>query len=208
MSFSGSSFNLFTDAALTSAFGGTLTLVHKTDLSDNPQDTTLYLGSALTDRILQAASNPGVTSITLTPTDTLDIWAVSTAYIVGDKVRSIAGNGFVYRCTTAGTSDASTEPTFPVTPLGATVTDGTAVWTLYAAHHPITEIKLSLSSGAGLTAATPGAALSVATTVTGGVATAIPLYIRVTNTVATPSNDTGNEELGININACIETAVA
>lgn len=207
MAFTGSSFGLWLDAGLTSPFGGTLTLVHKTDFSDNPQDTTLYMGSVLTDRTLQAASNPGVASITLTPTDTLPIWVTLTAYVVGNKIQPIGGNGFVYRCTVAGTSGGS-QPTFPTTTLGTTVVDGTATWSLYSAHHPTTEIKLSLTSGAGLTAATPGAALNVATTVVGGVATAVPVYLRVTNTISTPANDTGNEEIGININSCIETAVA
>lgn len=33
---------LYTDSACTTEFSGTLTLVHKTDLSDNPQDTPLW----------------------------------------------------------------------------------------------------------------------------------------------------------------------
>lgn len=203
MSFSGSSFNLFLDAALTNPFSGVLTVINKTDFSDNPQDFTFYLGSPLTSRQLQTAASPGVTNIILTPTDTLSAWVASTGYTAGQKRQPIGGNGFVYRCSTTGTS-AGTEPIWPVTPIGATVADGTAVWTLTAAHHPTTEIKLSLSSGT-LGAATPGAALNVAATVLGGVATAVPIYMRLTNTVATVSNNTGNEEVGININSCVES---
>jgi hypothetical protein len=206
MAFLGSSFNLWLDSGLTSPFSGVLTIVNETDLSDNPQDFTFYLGSVLTDRQLEAASSPGVDNIVLTPTDTLPIWAAASGYVEGNKVQPIGGNGFVYRCSTTGTSGGS-EPTWPVTPIGATVADGTCVWTLVAAHHPITEIKLSLTSGAGLTAATGGAALNVATTITGGTAGAIPIYMRITNTVTTVSNDTGNEEIGVNINSCIETEV-
>lgn len=52
--------------------------------------------------------------------------ANSTAYNVGDVIRPIAGNGFVYRCVTAGTS-AGTTTTLGTT-LGLTTTDGTAVF--------------------------------------------------------------------------------
>ena len=58
------------------------------------------------------------------------VWAASTAYAVGDLVRATIGNGQVYQCTIAGTSDV-TEPAWPGgqgTP-GGTVLDGTAEWT-------------------------------------------------------------------------------
>jgi hypothetical protein len=54
-------------------------------------------------------------------------WAASTAYALGDYVVPTTSNGFYYECTTAGTS-GTTEPTWPTT-AGATVTDGTVVWT-------------------------------------------------------------------------------
>lgn len=54
-------------------------------------------------------------------------WVASTAYALGDRVIPAAHNGHAYVCTTAGTSGASA-PTWPTTQ-GATVTDGTAVWT-------------------------------------------------------------------------------
>jgi hypothetical protein len=204
MPFLGSSFNLWNDAALTDEFSGTSILVHQTDLSDNPQDIVLYLGSVLTNRQLQTASSPGVSSITLTPTDILSRWAVATSYVVGDKVQPSTSNGFVYRCTVAGTSHASVEPTWPVSPIGSTVTDGTCTWELYSAHHATTEIKLALSSG-GLDTATGGAALSIATTVLGGASNSIPIYIRITNAVTSVANNTGNEEIALNINSCVES---
>jgi len=63
-------------------------------------------------------------------------WVAATAYALDDTVVPTAGleNGFKYVCTTAGTSHATTEPTWPTTE-GATVTDGTVVWTCYAGHH-------------------------------------------------------------------------
>jgi hypothetical protein len=58
-----------------------------------------------------------------------DIWLAATAYVLGDKVRKVAGfNGWEYECTVAGTSHATTEPTWPLVE-GATVTDGTVTWT-------------------------------------------------------------------------------
>jgi hypothetical protein len=53
--------------------------------------------------------------------------AASTAYRLGELVKPASGNGFVYRCSVAGTTDASL-PTYP-TVLGREVTDGTVVWT-------------------------------------------------------------------------------
>ena len=54
-------------------------------------------------------------------------WVTGTAYGLGAVIRPTAGNGHLYKCTTAGTSGAS-QPTWPTLPV-ATVTDGTAVWT-------------------------------------------------------------------------------
>lgn len=54
-------------------------------------------------------------------------WATATAYTVGQIRRPTTGNTYLYRVVTAGTSHASTEPTWPTT-IGVTVSDGTAVW--------------------------------------------------------------------------------
>lgn len=55
------------------------------------------------------------------------IWAPGESQAVGDLLVPSTLNGYLYRCTTAGTTGA-TEPTWP-TVVGNTVTDGTAVWT-------------------------------------------------------------------------------
>ena len=53
-------------------------------------------------------------------------WAASTTYNVGDAVRPVTRNGYVYVCKTAGTSGTE-EPAWPTTP-GQTVTDNTVEW--------------------------------------------------------------------------------
>lgn len=54
-------------------------------------------------------------------------WATGTAYVVGNVRRKISSNGYVYRCVVAGTSHATTEPTWP-TVIGQTVVDNTVTW--------------------------------------------------------------------------------
>jgi hypothetical protein len=54
-------------------------------------------------------------------------WTVNTAKALGQQVMSTTQNGWVYQCVAAGTTHASTEPTWPTT-LGAVVTDGTVTW--------------------------------------------------------------------------------
>jgi len=203
MALSDLTFKLFTDSGLTSQFNGLYQLTHETDLSDNPQDNTLYLGSNTAGRQLDANSNPGVDDIVLTPTNSLDEWVLSTAYSLGKLIEPITPNTYVYECTTAGTSSGS-EPTFPTSAIGDTVTDGTVVWTMVGKRHEISEITLALSSAA-LATNTPGDPLTVATTVTSGVANAIPIYIRITNAVATVRSNTGYPEIAVFINTVVET---
>lgn len=77
----------------------------------------------------------GVTLASVTVTGTVanswgTAWAVGTAYGVGKLVRPTTGNGFVYRCSVAGTSHASTEPAWP-TVFGQTVADNGITWTCF-----------------------------------------------------------------------------
>ena len=205
MALSDLSFKFYTDTGLTSAFSNLYQLVHETDLSDNPQTFTLYFGSAETSgsRVLKASSNPGVDQITLTPTYILGEWTAAHAYALGAIIEPVTPNGYKYQVSTAGTSHATTEPTWP-TSIGSTVTDGTIVWTCLAIKHPITEIKLALTSGA-LAAATGGAALNLGTSVTSGTSNKVAVYIRFTNTSTTVNDNTGFPELGLYINAVQET---
>ena len=204
MALSDLSFKLYTDSALTSQFNGLYQLTHETDLSDNPQDFTLYFGSIVADRQLQANSNPGVDDIVLTPTNTLAEWIAATAYVAGYLVEPTTPNTFKYRCTTAGTSHAMTEPTWPTAAIGDTVADGTVVWTLVGKRHEVNEVTLALTE-AELDTNTPGAALNVATTIDSDVANAVEIWIRVENAVITVNSNTGYPEVSVFINSVVET---
>ncbi len=206
MAWLGSSYNLWNDEALTSAFSGTLTAVNKTNLSDNPQNFTLFLGSPTSSRILQDSINPGVDDIVITPIDNLPEWIASTAYIVGDRVQPTGGgNGFVYKCTTAGTSDAS-EPSWSVAGIGSTTVDNSIIWELISAHHPSTEVILAIAE-VDLDTNTPGASLAIGHTVDSLSVNAVPIYIRLINTVTNTSNNIGHAEIALQRSAVIETAV-
>jgi len=197
------SFKLYTDASLTSPFSGLYQLTHETDLSDNPQDFTLYFGSATADRQLEAASDPGVDEVTLTPTDTLDDWEASTAYSLGQLVEPTTPNTYIYECTTAGTSDSG-EPTWPTGAVGDTVVDNTCVWTLKGKRHEITEITLALTEGE-LATNTPGDPLDIGATIDSLAANKVTVWMRITNAVTTVRSNTGYPEIAVYINEVIET---
>ena len=56
-------------------------------------------------------------------------WQANTSYSSGDTIIPTSGNwnGRMYRCTNSGTSDGTTEPTWPTT-YGGTVNDNGVVW--------------------------------------------------------------------------------
>lgn len=56
-----------------------------------------------------------------------DTWAVGTIYTSNEYRVPTVANGYAYQVTVAGTSHATTQPTWPTT-VGATVTDGTVTW--------------------------------------------------------------------------------
>ena len=208
MELSDLSFKLYTDAGLTTPFSGLYQLVHQSDLSDNPQDFVLYFGSIQTSRILRAASNPGVDNITLTPAEILPVWVADTVYEVGDTVRPTTENGLRYRVKsrTGDFKSGVSEPTWPTGGVGSTVVDDAITWELVAAAHQDSEITLALTAGA-LDTNTPGAALSLGTSISSGTANAVTLHIRIENAVTTVSNNTGDPELAVNINSVTESAV-
>lgn len=196
-------FLLATNTSLTLEFGGYEDLIHNTDESDNPQDlAALYLGSVNSTRTLKATSNPGVDNITLTPTDILPMWVLSTAYVLNQRAQPTTPNGYVYSCTTAGTSSA-TEPTWP-TSINSTVADGSAVWTCVSTKHEITEITLALTNAVDLDTNTPGAPLSLGTSISGGTSNKKTIYIRVENDVNIVGNNTSYPDIAIVLNGVTE----
>lgn len=91
-------------------------------------------------------------------------WVANTAYVLGDRVHATtaataARQNYVWECTTAGTSHATTEPTWTTTtPDTSTNTDGTVTWTLRKCStwdnaHPWLARVFGDTSGTGKTAA-------------------------------------------------------
>lgn len=68
---------------------------------------------------------------------------------------------------------------------------------------PASEFRLAMSSG-GLAAATPGAALTLSTTILSGVANAVPVYTRRTSTLSTAGAYT---DISLQTNPVTESAV-
>lgn len=203
------SYGVYTDSNLTTEYSGISDVIHETDQSDNPQVLgPFYIGSALESpisRTLEATSNPGTDQIVLSVVDALPNWVTgAVAYSVGDCIQPSAGNenGLRYECTTAGTSHASTEPTWPTSGIGSTVTDGTAVWTLKGAKHEPSEIELSLDGSSYNSA---GESLNLGTSIANGTANAVSVYIRVTNAVTNVSNNSNCPEIELRINEVVET---
>jgi len=63
----------------------------------------------------------------------LNFWQPAFAYTAGQHVRPTVANGFEYQCTTGGQSDGDKEPSWnQAAVIGATVTDGSVVWTCCA----------------------------------------------------------------------------
>lgn len=202
-------FGLFVNDTLTNSFSGEYTLIHNTDESDNPNDRLLYLGSLgsggadTEDRKIQALSDPGVDDIQCSIVYILPEWEATTSYSVGDCVEPVTPDGFRYRCTTAGTSD-TTEPVWSgMGGIGSTIVDGTVVWTKVSAIHPTSEIILALSQG-DLDTNTPGVPLVLNNTIISGTANAIPIYIRINNSVNTVSDNSATPELALSLSSMIE----
>lgn len=204
MTISTVTFQLYSDAGLTTLADTAPTITANSDLSDGYHDFTYYFGSTSANQQLRAVSNPGVDNIVLTPTYQLPSWAASTAYALNYSIIPLVANGYRYICTTAGTSGSSA-PTWG-TVLNGTTTDGTAVWTLVSVVSPVSEIKLATTSG-GLATAIGGAALIVGTTLLSGVSNAFEFHMRVTNTITTVSSSVATPEIGVNINAIQQTSV-
>lgn len=192
------SFQFFADAALTD-LASPFPINHRIDGSGDPQDFLIYFGSLSSNRRVRADSNPGTDQIAVSIINATTLWAVATSKAVNDRVRTTAKNGFKYKCTVAGTTHATTEPTWPTT-IGNTVADNTVTWQCEEKLHESIEVKLAATSG-GLGSATAGAALNLGTTVTSGTGNKKEVHMRVDDATAAIDIET---ELRLRTNTVIE----
>lgn len=93
---------------------------------------TQYIPSEYFDYILEEISKAdGISLCTNQPltyynAEWPNLWTASVPYVIGDTVRPPTVNGFIYECTTSGTS-GSFEPVFGLTQ-DALFSDGSVVW--------------------------------------------------------------------------------
>lgn len=115
--------------------------------SGNVTITTLTTGSHGNQWIgfVDSSQLPGHCTMTLLG----KAWAATTAYTLNQFAVPTSSTGFIYKCTTAGTSNSSA-PTWPTT-LGGTVTDGTVTWTCWSKvlQGSNTEIGATFGGGSG-----------------------------------------------------------
>lgn len=171
------SFAIYSDAGLTVEVNS-LKLLHKTDGSLDPAKRQLWIGSTNSGEKLQAASNPGVDPLTLSITQLHPARANSEAILTGDKRRISPSNNTIFQANNNGTTAAS-PPTWNTT-IGGTTVDGSVTWTAVAKEDTPDEIKLALTE-AGLVSASPGAGLSLGTTILGGVGNAATFWLQQTD---------------------------
>lgn len=200
------SFFMYTDSGLTLLFSGGFSLGFKTDLSDAVVTENLFFGSTIVNRIIQAKSNPGVDQIVLSIADVLPIWTANTVMSLGNAVQPTSSNTYRYTCSTAGTTDVSTEPSPWPTTIGATITDGSVVWTCTGKKHPVSEVKLALTE-AGLTSAVAGDSLNLGTVIQSLSANAISIWIKRTNTITTVESTGSIPDIGLQLNLITESDV-
>ena len=72
-------------------------------------------------------------------------WTPNTVYAAGAIIRPVTVNGRSYKCTTPGTSHATTQPTWPTTYHGS-VADNTAAWTENSYHVRFADDMLTMEA--------------------------------------------------------------
>ena len=168
--------SFYADAALTTPLTDWLTQ-HWSDHSEVHRTRQVWLGNPSAGTKIEATSNPGVDPITVTPVTSVAAWAASTVYAAGAVRLPTTPNGYVY--TSSGGTSGASEPTWPTT-IGATVVDNGMTWTCTAEQDLPTEYRLA-STFEDLDSATPGAGLSLGTSVQGGAGNAVTFWVRCTN---------------------------
>jgi len=135
---------------------------------------------AALDKLAEADENCVLSAEPATYYEAVDpaAWLATTNYALGDAVRPVARNGYVYEATADAGSSAAAEPTWP-TVAGQTVADGGITWTCrnnYAlangalaggdftkANGDTSGRKTTLAAKSGLAIHTTGTATHVAT---------------------------------------------
>jgi hypothetical protein len=124
----------------------------------------------------QYVASSHIATWTQTKSVTPSRWTASTAYVVGDVVHPVtylgsnpafsyfqAGTQFYYKCTTAGTSDSSTEPTWPVVLAGVSASDNGVYWTAIALGGTSTTVTPTVVSVQGVGVTVPSSLLKAST---------------------------------------------
>ncbi len=177
------SLKFHTDSALTTPVAS-LSINHLADGSGDPQDFVFYLGSNQAANKFENNNAPGVGQLTVSIANATAIWQASTAYVVGNTVRSAAKNGYRYKVQsiTGGGASGASEPSWPLT-VGQTVADNEVTWVNDGPIHESTEVKLA-AGAAGLDSAVAGAGLDVGTVINGGSANAVEVHMRIDDATA------------------------
>ncbi|EGV50158.1 hypothetical protein [endosymbiont of Riftia pachyptila] len=164
-------FKFWADAGL----AGVLTQISSQQLVDGSSaanDFIVYFGAQSASVKAENSTDPGTAQLQVTVASNVADWAAG-AVAANQIMKPTVGNGYKYQAQGSGT--AVTEPAWPTT-IGATVAqDGITYECIDEIHEPA-ECVLSADS-AGLGTNTPGAALDIGVSVTGGVA--VPIYLRV-----------------------------
>jgi len=141
-----------------------------------PNRTTHNFQDDLTNEVANgngyATGGKALATPTVTVVDDADAtaWAVGTAYVVGQVRRPTSANGYLYRCSVAGTSHAATEPTWP-TVIGREVNDNGVIWTCVG----VALIKFDAADPAAWTSSTFDCRYGVIVDTTPGTAATNPL---------------------------------
>jgi hypothetical protein len=99
---------------------------------DYALQTTDYAANPLTIQELGLFGNTGATLYPAAVGTANPSWATTTSYSIGNLI--VDSNSNIQRCTTAGTTDGGSHPTWNTT-LGGTTTDNSPlVWTMIARH--------------------------------------------------------------------------
>jgi hypothetical protein len=157
-----------------------------------PTATVTAPGGTVTTSLPTVTWTPGLPS----PSFPIPVRLPSTYYAVGAEIVPSVGNGCVYRCVTAGTTDPTASSTFTSgwsTSIGSTIMDGTVTWEVNLAFAssgaatitPVqTSYRVIIYSSTQYTASgfTPGSGGSVFDT--GQVASAVTWSVPVTTYLA------------------------